>query len=332
MTADMSHYEKMFPWLWENDHDMIVHNDFDGLFSASIMSNFNNWNIIGFYDLQNVWFSKEKNPDDLRNAIWVDLDISKPHLRSIGHHIQELGGSQQISASAPTSTSTLTSTSALTSELTPHLEQSFNPNLLQGITHSNFRRKYPLGTCHFMMALKNISVENTDLKKYLLWHPDSSWINGQNHRFYDNVEYWIESFIDIPLLAETIHQINDIDFENGIRNKLYTEIEKCGFSKGGSYIESHHLKCAGYQCSFNDPIRLEDQIKKLLNFINSTMGWNTPALPSEYNKIVGKRNKMNIHDLIGRHGNIQNFIKDRDVFSYSIPFKNSINFTTGIDI
>ncbi|MCL7411439.1 MAG: hypothetical protein P1P69_04005 [Methanosarcinaceae archaeon] len=326
MTADMSYYEKMFPWLWENDHDMVVHNDFDGLFSASIMSNFNNWNIIGFYDLQNVWYSKQKDLDDLRNAIWVDLDISKPHIRSIGHHIQELGGSQI----APTPKPTLTPT--ITSKTMPHLERSLNPNLLQSITHSNFKRKYPLGTCHFIMALKNIQVENTDLKKYLLWHPDSSWINGQKHRFYDNVEYWIESFIDIPLLAETIHQINDIEFENEIRDKLYSEIENCGFSKGGSYIESHHLKCSGYQCSFNDPIRLEDKIKKLLNFINSTMRWNTPVLPSEYSKLVGKRNKMNIHDLISRHGNIQNFIEDRDVFSYSIPFKSSINFTTCIDI
>ncbi|HJH30741.1 MAG TPA: hypothetical protein C5S50_00770 [Methanosarcinaceae archaeon] len=186
MINNINSLKISYPWLWEDNLDMIVHNDFDGLLSAYLLHHFNNWNIIGFYDLKNIWYSKHKNIDDLHNAIWVDLDISKPYVRSIGHHILKLNNNQQA----------------------PYLKHSLNPNLIRNVTQLNFGTKYPMGTCHLIIALNDIKIKNNGLSKYLFWHPDSSWINGQNHRFFKNVNYWINSFLQIPLLGRAPELLN----------------------------------------------------------------------------------------------------------------------------
>ena len=61
-----------FKWLKEKNHSMIISADYDGLICASFLHHHLNWKLEGYYDLKNIWISKEglKKKKDL---IWVDL-------------------------------------------------------------------------------------------------------------------------------------------------------------------------------------------------------------------------------------------------------------------
>jgi hypothetical protein len=78
---------EQYPWLLERDQAMVVGTDLDALISAAFMHHHFNWQPIGVYNLKEIYAADGASNDDLKRAIWVDLDIARSDIRSVGHHI-----------------------------------------------------------------------------------------------------------------------------------------------------------------------------------------------------------------------------------------------------
>lgn len=312
---DYDFYLKMvkrkFPWIYEKRKNMIVHSDFDGIMSAMLLHELNDWNVIGFYDLENVWIDKKlfsaiSNKElkrKLKSAIWVDVDIYHKEVRSIGHHILKFRIDDRI----------------------PEHINSLNSNLLRGIHHSKFHKKYPLGTIHFLMMLLNYKPKENDLTGLLLWHPDSTLANAQHYK--ENVKDWLYNFLNIDLMIKTFQKVQTVEFEKEINEKIYSTLQKMGFQPGRGQIGTIHLHLRGYQCSFGNPTNHIISINKLIDFIGKIMGWKKMKIPYSYICVQGIRKNITYKDIREKFSTFDTFLKKEKVFSYSIPNRNRVNYT-----
>lgn len=152
-----------YPWLKQRNLPMVTHNDLDGLLTALILHQELGWKLVGVYDLKTIHFDSTFT-GDIRDVIYVDLDVTHKSFRSMGHHI-------------------------LGSDEGEHL----NINRLFNIGHSQYTSKYPLSTAVFLFWLfKKDFFELPQMAKLFLLHSDSSW---KNYRDYTrNVKQWFKRF------------------------------------------------------------------------------------------------------------------------------------------
>ena len=173
-----------YPWLGEKHLPIVIGDDLDAIMSALFMHDLLQWDVVGYYSGYNTLYIDPRY--SLREVVFLDLDICYPNARSIGHHIVN-DGTLGYSHAA--------------------ICNSINPNLVRGVNLSNFRVKYPLATIHFLQWLFNSTVNYSNNMGYLIWMPDSAWINGQSHRFAANVESWI-TYFDLAFLNSTFSSID----------------------------------------------------------------------------------------------------------------------------
>lgn len=189
-----------FPWVDTEGKEMIIGSDIDAIMSAAFLSEYLNWEPIGFYtEFENLYTERGVSTDDVINAVWVDLDIYHPNIPSIGHHILNFRLDDEI----------------------PGHDNSLNPNLLRGMYHQNFRQKYPLGTIHFLTWLHELTETTTENQQLLYWVPDSTWINGQSHRFRENVRDWLFNCIPTDFLTESFDWTDEAEFERALEKKKF---------------------------------------------------------------------------------------------------------------
>jgi len=293
-----------YPWIYKKNQPMIIGDDIDAIISACFLHNYLGWNIKGFYIGYNTLFI-EKNHKKWNESIFVDLDISQNEIKSIGHHILQISKKDKI--------------------IDIGHNNSLNPNLLRNRTMEDFLFKYPLGTIHFLCYLfdKNLLINN-DLRR-IIWIPDSTWINGQSHRFRKNVTEWIKYF-QLEYLRNDLDYIDTKKFEEVIDSIIYPEIQNTGFFRGSGQVKSKHLGLGGYQCQFINPKLERKKISKLIELICNTFSWKIPEIPYEYYTINGIRKSEQISNVIIKN-NFSNFIIQNNIFSYVIPNYNRINYT-----
>jgi len=208
---------KSLPWLKERNLPMITHNDLDGLLSALIMKKILGWELVGVYDLQDIWVSPEYR-GSLEDAVYVDLDMAHSEMRSIGHHI--------ISSEAP---------------------GRLNLNNAFGVDYTRYHEKYPLSTAISLLWLYDHPFPDDSLAKLFLLHADSTWKNYEKYR--KNVTQWIkvmgyeEAFfpaLDNPSLAS---DMNNYILPNtyGYNNQCSFDISggKARFRQGGQSVQGY---------------------------------------------------------------------------------------------
>lgn len=297
-----------YPWVMEKNKKMIVSTDFDGIFSAMFLHEINENELIGFYDFETIWVKDGVDFKEIKNAIWVDLDIYHREIRSIGHHILKFREDDKIIGH----------------------KQSLNPNLIRGIYHNNFNRKYPYATIHFLFSLFAYSLPDNELNNLLIWHPNSSLMNAQRYR--DNAWDWLINFLKIDSMINTFEDIITKEFEEKLRDKIYTLIEKTGFTKGKGQIASINLGLRGYQCTFKNPMDVLKNINNLVLEISNITGWKIMSIPTRYTKIKGTVKKANYPDIKKEYKSFDDFLEQENVFSYTIPYRNQIKYTVNIDL
>ena len=291
---------------------MIIGNDLDSLLSATLLKTKFGWNIVGIYDYSNLWCSKGiedfKRKILERKFVAIDLDIYHPSVPSIGHHILEFDYS----------------------DILPYHCLSLNPNFIRGINLKNFRRKYPLGTVHFLTWLFDIDVLSSD-GEMLIWLADSSYINGQNHRFKSNVRDWINNYLSSDFLVNSVKKIDTKEFENELQRNIISVLRKVKICGSDGQVQSRHNLIRGFQCQWYDPNDEREDIEKVMDFICRKMSWEKPALPKSFNRIKGMRKTYNIAHIKSNYGSFDKFLEDEAVFSYVMNFRNKINYTTNIN-
>ena len=86
MQIKRSDIIKKFSWLKERKCKYIVSASYDGMICASFLNHFLDWELVGYYNLENLWVSEEAKRTK-QKLIWVDLNILPIHGRAIGGHI-----------------------------------------------------------------------------------------------------------------------------------------------------------------------------------------------------------------------------------------------------
>lgn len=312
---------------------MVLGNDPDSVMCGVLMHHLRGWRVVGFYtDYRRVWHPEGVDPHMLRDAVWLDLDISREEIKSIGHHILLAGDSDNLACH----------------------QESVNPNLFRGVTgrpgrgrsgeHGEncpcggrtFPHKYPLGTIHFLFWLLGVELGNlSPLQIGLLWLPDSSWINGQSHHYRRNVLDWVRNWIPHLALIGTVDMIDTEDFEHEMRDAVFPAIEATGFGRGTGQVTSRHLRLGGHQCQFGDPNRRLGHIQALADLVARAFNWSRPEIPaSTYRAVEGARNPVRYTPATVRRefGGLDRFVSSQRVFSYVIPNAGKINYTIDIAV
>lgn len=305
-----------FPWMNRRDQRMVVGTDLDALVSSVLAHHVLGWEIAGFYDLTSIHRSADVGTTrELADAVWLDLDISRPSVRSVGHHILQMDDGP----------------------LDAHI-QTLNPNLLRGVTVQDYGRKYPLATLHLLLWLWNVDPPADDPRALpLLWLPDSSFINGQSDKrdargrilqrhYRANVLDWLQNGVPVPALVATAAEIDTRAFEERVA-ALLADFAACGWPPGMGRPPSNHLGLAGGQCRFSrpDPVRL----RRIYRTISEITGWSAPICPDRFVSLTGRRTNLQIAAAVSPATNagLADFLERRRVFSYALPYRDQINFT-----
>jgi hypothetical protein len=292
-----------YAWLTQLHQPMIIGNDLDGLLSAQFLHDHLGWTVAGFYNYSALYHDPAVNPLD---CTWVDLDIYHPRVGSIGHHILR---------------------PAPTDRIVDH-QLTVNPNLLRGIDQTDFMHKYPLGTIHFLLWLHDRRIVRQRAAILLLWLADSAWINAQHYR--PNVQTWLREWLPVPELVDTFDETNTGGFEEDMRDQVLSAIDGTGLA-GADNIQrrSKHLNLGGHQCVWNKPEEVL-KVRRVTALIERRFGWKQPDFPREFKGVEGHRRSAALPELVKRHGSFDAFLANERVFSYVIPNRDRINYTTGL--
>ena len=300
----------------KNVQGMIAGNDLDALLSACLLKSRFGWDITGIYDYKSLWYNSDLSKQEFfknlksQQYLAVDLDIYRNYLPSIGHHILSLNEN----------------------DILPQHENTLNPNLLSGINHEKFKIKYPLGTVHFLMWILNEYPAFSRLGELLLWLADSTFINAQSHRFYQNVKSWLNNNVPNRIIKHGLDEVDLLAFEEEIENIVFPVLEKTGLARGKGQVRSKYKKLQGYQCQWENPNDSRKNILSLLEIIEKNTGWKKPELPFKFECIQGKRYSYKFTEQENKQsGFLRSFLADKKVFSYVITNRFLLNYTTHID-
>ncbi len=291
-----------YPWLTQRQRPMIIGNDLDALLSAQFLQHTLGWRMAGFYNYTTLYHDPTIDP---RACVWIDLDVYQANIPSLGHHILRL---------------------APTDRLARH-RLSVNPNLLRGIDQTDFTHKYPLGTIHFLLWLHEVRLRNRRAALLLVWLADSAWINAQHYRA--NVREWLLEWLPQPDLVATFEQTNTVDFEAEMQTQVLQRLANAELPPGNVQNVSAHLGLGGYQCTWDTPEEV-GKVRRVTDLIERTLSWKRLIFPREFKALTGKRSSAKLADVIRQHGSFDEFLANERVFSYVIPNKERVNYTTGI--
>lgn len=297
----------------EKIEGVIIGNDLDSLLSAALLKTRFGWDVVGFYDYTSLWSRTFGMPDFVGKLlsgkyVAVDLDIFHPAIPSIGHHILEFQSDARGIGF-------------------PEQRYSLNPNFIRGINLMNFQCKYPLGTIHFLSWLLDIEPV-TEEAELLMWLADSSFINGQ--RFRQNVAEWIGGFFHSAGFRKVFQEVDTLAFETQLRNRILSKLEKIVGSMQGGQTRSRHLNITGFQCRWNDPNSDRGQIIDILSLIGEITGWQIPGIPDLFCHLEGKRISGRIDEIQKTYSSLEVFLRQNRVFSYVVPTRRTLNYTTDI--
>ena len=289
---------KNFSWLKDKNKFFIISADYDGLICASFLHHYLGWTLVGYYNMENIWISQQ-GLDNKKELIWVDLNIVPGLGKSVGGQIANLDNN-----------------------LPEGLNSSCNLNIINNVTYKKFKNKFPFSTLIFLLWLYNIKVKSTLMSKLFILHSDSSWVKMQ--RYNKNANDWINLLSDYNW-DNLLYNIDSIDYEKAIDQKLYPYLMNIGASTGFSKLKSKHLNIQTRECRFN-PDWDEDIILNLFRLFGNKLKWTPPPIPKLIHRIDGNRQKIPLSKV--KKLGLSTFLKENNIFCYAIPSPSIFNYTS----
>ena len=286
-----------FKWLKDKHRYFIISSNYDGLICAAFLSNYLNWELAGYYNMEKIWIS-ESGIQNKKDLIWVDLDILPSAGRTLGGHIVKLDNN-----------------------IPRGFNNSCNPNILLNLSNHNFTQKYPLSTLAFLMWLFEISIPKTLFGKFLILHSDAMWLKYQ--KYSKNFNNWLDLLNDYQW-EQLFERTNTLGYEKKVDQIFYPELIQIGAISGFSKLISKHLNIKSRESKFN-PDWDEDIILELLSLFAEHLSWNPLCMPEIKKKIKGKKYSIGI-DTVNTIG-LNKFIKNKKIFSYAITSPKIIKYT-----
>ena len=286
-----------FPWLKKKNCKYIISSSYDGLICSSFLNHFLNWELVGYYDLESLWISKNAI-DNKEDIIWVDLNILPIQGRAIGGHIV-----------------------AYNNKIPKGFDSSCNPNILVKLSSGDFKYKYPFSTIMFLLWLHKKYINSNDDAKFAILNADDVWLKCQNYK--TNCNLWEKTLADYDWDV-LLGKINSKMFEKKINQKYYPFFESNNFFNQTGKIRSNHYGIKSRQLWFN-PDWDENIILNLIDYFAEKLEWTPPNLPIISDRIDGVKNKVGLTTI--KNEGIDSFIKKNKVFSYAITSTKTMSFT-----
>ena len=287
-----------YPWINKAKQRFIVSADYDGLICASLLNHFKNWDLVGYYNLESIWISKEAKQYK-NDIIWIDLNILPQQGRAVGGHIVSINN-----------------------EFPDGFKTSCNLNILAGLNSSMFKNKFPLSTLFFLLWIYKIDIPKKILAKMLVLHSDSTWLKFQNYT--ENFDHWTEALSDYNW-SWFFRNVFSETFEKRIDELLYTELKSIYAISGFSKLKSKKLNLQSRELKIN-PDWDEDVIFNLFQIFATNLKWTPPKLPKIIKRVDGEKNKVALREV--KKIGLSKFLKKENVFSYSITSPQTLIYTS----
>jgi hypothetical protein len=166
----------------------------------------------------------------------------------------------------------------------------------------------------------------------LIWLADSSYINGQSHRFRSNVAHWLAAAMPLPALQTAFARIDTRAFEERMARFLqHMRAER--FQQGSGQVRSKHLRLSGFQCQPQPGEGYGRLMLRLIDFASRVTGWpyrseQVRALSALKTHRRGTRERIDVRHV--RREGLDHFLREHDVFSFVFQTSRTMNYTTGL--
>jgi len=236
------------PWIIKQKQNYIISPDSDGFLCGLLVSNLLNGKIVGFYDGK---IALIKNGVKAKDCIFLDMDINRKNIKSIGHH--------------------MVTYNKRVSHKNFDYSNCIQPNVIRNFDGKNdFQKKYPFATIHLLIGifqeaglLKNISKDSI----WPLLFTDGVWNNLFGYT--ENCLEWI-NFLNIDNEKHVLNQLfcagqySFYDIMLGLNDflRVRDDYNAKGYYNGNEYIEGGRNKRTGDKLKISnpngDPINLVD--------------------------------------------------------------------------
>lgn len=248
---------KNYPWIVKKNLNCIISPDADGIICGLFMSNYLNWNIVGYYDNgKNLII---KNGILAKNCIFLDTEICRREIRSCGHHIVRFRNSEN-----PLNWD--------------NFSNCLNPNNLRKRSlKENFSLKYPMGTIHLLLCIVGYKYNIRFSKEALfaILQADGT-INRFIDRYSENLIDWL-NYLDISNANNNFNKLlhSSIDFIEF--SKKYVDYIQSFVKQKKDKIpisDSNNLILTSFNSSLSAFSRTtKDNIVDYINFLSKKTGW-----------------------------------------------------------
>lgn len=193
--------QKLPEWWRDNQYyDLCLSDDFDSLWSCTLLQQLKGWDINYFYDFSNIYYINNNS----NKIIGVDIDLCKG--RCFSNHVTML------------------------SALDTYNTKAINLNIADRINTRNYFYKYSASTVLMLYSLYNIPLPDTELGKMILLSVDSAFL-GYYYQYKEcnqaNYHYLVE-VLEFQELYDILKQHKQLDFKNlidkyNLKEKIYID-------------------------------------------------------------------------------------------------------------
>jgi len=224
MIFDTKKILKIYPWLKKKKMPMIISSSYDGLLCSALLKHHLDWNLVGYYNHESLWISQQAI-ELKKEIIWVDLNILPKQGKAIGGHIVSVDGF-----------------------IPKGFESSCNPNILDGLTASSFKSKFPFSTLIFLIWLYKINIPKDTMAKLLILNTDATWLKWQNYN--QNCQNWVEKLTGFNWDSLFL-DVDSKSFDRSIDQLLYPALLSINSMKEFGKLQSNFLNIINKELIIN---------------------------------------------------------------------------------
>ena len=307
-----------------NKRSFVVSPDVDGLICGSmLLEKYPDASCIGSYDSEHLLHFDGATKEEIKAALWIDLDVTHPDIICVGQHL------------------IFHDKNDLLQRRNPH---SFNPNCYFAQDHAGSfkgsapgRDKYPFATIHFLRLALEIPLPARRSKGWsLLAHADGSWKTAVDYR--NNALIWREDMLQGDELIEDLLNGYTEDESSLVRHiGIVDELARIGIksrtsaSRNTNELNSWSL-VSGYQALPSLVVGKENEWLVKFREISTLLSTHLGLRPLAPQNVTGRfTGSVKIKDPAQiKRGDFDEFCGREEVFSHAIVSKKAIRYTRGL--
>lgn len=288
---------------------IVINTDLDGILSGFLLQKYLNCKIVGFSNsAESIWLN-EQAIDNFSQLCFIDIFIARPDIMCLDQHIIAVNEQHH--------------------EIISKNENKLNPNLLNPRFHipdASYRRKYPFGTVHFIIALlEKLGIEldakitethahNLSAIDFIL-RADDSMKTTVSSKYMNNANEWWQWLKSLSNDGKTINNL--IEYLDNLSEEKVLEIKK----RIGNLLQSDSYACDSsdggileltYENNLIKPTAIE-----YFQGISSLLNIELFDVKSTYKKWEGTTKRMSLTSQQEQELINKNSIDGKDVFSYA---------------